>query len=296
MLASSSGGAAPTIAVITGASRGLGLAVARRTAEMLHDGGHDARVILTARGAGAAASAADVLRSEGVHVESYSAPLDVSDARSVSAFNDYTASDLGGIDLLINNAAICEPGWEADVVQRTLRTNVLGPLAMARVALPGMLRRGRGHVLHVSSGDGELVYLHPELQGELRAAQSAWAVLRTLARAAPPRDAFGAAPAHGPTPAYSLSKAALNALTRIAAAELAHERGEACGVRVSAVCPGDVLTRMCVDEHARQLAVAPSEAAVDVAWLAVEGLRAHEHHHHALPSGRFWRAREEISF
>ena len=94
-------------------------------------------------------------------------------------------------------------------------------------------------------------------------------------------DPNGAAPAHGPTPAYALSKAALNAGSRILAAEEA-------GVWVGAVCPGDVRTRMCVDPEARARAV-PADAAVpSVLWLLERAA--------GLPSGRFWRDREEIQF
>ena len=92
--------------------------------------------------------------------------------------------------------------------------------------------------------------------------------------------------------------AALNALTRLAARELPPpERG---GVRVSAVCPGDVLTRMC-DDGARAQALTPSAAASDVAWLALAGLglagdadggRGQA----GFESGRFWRARRVIEF
>ena len=113
-----------------------------------------------------------------------------------------------------------------------------------RALLPGMRRHGGGRILSVSSGDGELAYLHSALQDDLRAARTAPQLLRVLGRARPPRQRYGAAPAHGPPPAYALSKAALNAGSRILAAEEA-------GVWVGTVCPGDVRTRMCVDPEAR---------------------------------------------
>ena len=284
-------------AVVTGASRGLGFAIARRLAEIGH--GTSARVILTARSGRDAQSAATALHAEGFScVEPYSASLDVADARSVAAFGRFAADELDGFDLLVNNAAICEPGWDPRVVRSTLRTNVLGPLALTRLALGDMLHRRRGHIVHISSGDGELVYLNPALQEELHAATSEGAVLRTLVRAAPPRDAFGASPAHSLTPAYALSKAALNALTRIAAADLPPPH--VCGVRISAVCPGDVLTRMCTEAEARQHAVAPSMAAFDVTWLAIAGLDVSPEQRgssrSSLPSGRFWRSRQMIDF
>ena len=204
-----------TTALITGASRGLGLALARELLVATPDdrGDESVRVILTASTQAAALGAAAALRREGLE-DVHGCILDVSNPRSIAAF----AQEHGEIDLLINNAAVCPSGWSRESTRSCWRTNVFGPLTLTRALLPSMLRRRRGHVVHISSGDGELLYLHSALQAELRAATSEWAVLRVLARATPPHNAFGHAPAHGPTPAYAASKAALNALTRIAAA------------------------------------------------------------------------------
>ena len=272
------------VAVISGASRGLGLALAQVLAET-----SDFNVLLTARDGAAAVDAVSALRAQGVlGVEAYAAPLDVQDRAHVADFSNFMAAEYGAVDLLINNAAVCHTGWDCQTVRDSLRINVLGPLALTRALLPAMSRRRRGHVVNVSSGDGELVYLNTALQQELNAATSVCDVLRILGRAAPPRNAFGPSPAHGPTPAYAISKAALNALTRIVATELPPPGRT--GVRISSVCPGDVLTRMCSDPNA---AVLPAVAAVDVAWLAVTGV---DDERGDLPSGRFWRYREQIDF
>ena len=196
---------APPTAVVTGANRGLGFALAEQLASS------GARVVLTARDERRAADAAAALVERGLEVQAYRARLDVSCRRSVATFAAFCARELDGApDVLVNNAGVCEEGWTEAVVRRAVRTNVLGPLLLTRLLLPAMVRRGRGQVLSVSSGDGELCYLSPPLQDDLRAVDSHAALLRLLARAAPPRDAYGAAPAHGPSPAYSLSKAALN--------------------------------------------------------------------------------------
>ncbi len=269
-------------AVVTGANRGLGLALAHGLVE------RGAHVVVTCRRPGAAA---DVAASLGGTATAYDAPLDVTDPRSVAAFGAFSDELLpGGVDLLFNNAAVCEPGWSTPVVRRAVRTNAVGPLGLLRAVLPGMLRRRRGHVINVSSGDGELAYLHSQLQAELSAASTLPQLWRAVARASPPRDAFGAAAAHGPTPAYALSKAALNAATRITAAQLLPEPSRS-GVLLSAVCPGDVATDMC-DAAARASALAPSDAASDVLWLADAAAAGDG----ALPTGRFWRARREIPF
>ena len=269
--------AAPARVVITGANRGLGLALAGELAAA------GLRVLQTTRQGGSQCrEAAAVLEARGLSVEAYDPPLDMADVRSVARFAASREAAVG-IDAVVHNAAVCEPGWSAPVVRRALRTNVVGPLTLTRLLQPAMRGRGRACLLGVSSGDGELAYLNTPLQAELRGAGSARQLLRVLARAGPPANAFGVAPAHGPTPAYSVSKAALNALARIAA-----DAAPEPGLWVGAVCPGDVLTRMCTDV---ERAVTPEEAAADVAWLLREALRDE-----ALPSGRFWRARAPIEF
>ena len=266
-------------AVVTGGNRGLGLALGEELALA------GARVVLGVRDEEHGAAAVAELAGRGLHAEAY--PLDVACWRSVADFGDRCERELGGVDLLINNAAVCEPGWNRAEVRRAVRTNVLGPVLMTRQLLPGMLRRGHGVVLSVSSGDGELCYLNPPLQADLRGVETHSALLRVLTRASPPRDAYGAAPAHGPTPAYSLSKAALNCATRMQAAALPPRSG----VWVGAVCPGDVLTRM-TTEAERETAVAPAAAARDV----VELIRRTYHPDSTLASGRFWRHGQEITF
>lgn len=72
--------------------------------------------------------------------------------------------------------------------------------------------------------------------------------------------------AFGPTPAYSMSKAAANAVVRVEGPRLMSE-----GVRLVAVCPGNVLTRMCSEEEKVQDAMTPAQAAVHVVELALHG-------------------------
>ncbi len=88
--------------------------------------------------------------------------------------------------------------------------------------------------------------------------------------------------AFGDTPAYSVSKAALNALTRILAAE---ETDGLVGIR--AICPGDVDTRMCMLPSGSEI-LSPEQAAMDVVYVATHPLQ--------FPSGLFYRARERIDW
>jgi len=275
--------------LITGANRGLGLAVAGRLALL------GAHVILAGRDG--CVDAADALVARGLHAEAYE--FDATESRSTAALGAFCASR--GVDVFVNNAAVCDAGWSRGCVRRTLRTNLLAPRELTRAVLPGMLRRRRGCVINVSSGDGELVYLDTGLQDRMRSLGSERELLRLLARVSRGRGGFDfprSPPTHGPTPAYALSKAALNAYTRLAARGI--PRPSEGGVWLAAVCPGDVQTRMCTLEPPED-ALRPEEAAEGVVWLAAAAGDADPSLVDApgrreLETGRFWRHREEIPF
>ena len=277
-----------TTALVTGANRGIGLATAGRLAEL------GANVVLACRDESACREAAAALSVRGLAAEPYAASFDAECPRSTSALAAACASLR--VDLLVNNAAVCEPGWGRDVALRSFRTNVLAPATLTRAVLPGMLRRRRGAVLHVSSGDGELVFLSSDLAPRLAGAASERELLRLLARLSRGRDGFrfpDRPPAHGPTPAYSVSKAALNRHTRLVGDALPRDGG----VWVGAACPGDVRTRMCSCERHEGVA-SPESAADDLARLAAGALGGGggEAAARRLESGRFWRAGRTIPF
>ena len=172
------------VAIVTGANRGLGLETSRRLAILGYT------VILTARREpeGRAAAAALAAAGHAVHFQ----PLEVTDESSIQALAEVVRG-LGRLDLLVNNAGIVPdpmPGtpqasvFQADLetVRRALETNTLAPLRLCQVLIP--LMRGRGRVVNVSSGMGQLSEMN------------------------------------GGCPGYRLSKVALNALTRIFADEL----------------------------------------------------------------------------
>lgn len=135
--------------------------------------------------------------------------LDVADETSVTAAADWVEGRFGRCDALINNAAIHYDTWQqgvnADlsVVRESLETNLLGAWRATLAFLPLLRVASHARIVNVSSEGGSLAGMQ------------------------------------GGTPAYSVSKAALNALTRTVAGEL-----HRTGILVNAICPGWVATDM----------------------------------------------------
>lgn len=146
------GGLAEAVAVVTGASSGIGAALARRLAA---DG---CRVGLIARRPDRLAALADEIRRAGGTAAV--APADVGDREQVGDAIAALRTDLGPIDLLVANAGIGVPTTldpvNTPAVEEMFRVNVLGMVYVIEAALPDMLRRGRGHIAAVSSLAGFL--------------------------------------------------------------------------------------------------------------------------------------------
>ncbi|MEU3844477.1 SDR family oxidoreductase [Streptomyces sp. NPDC028635] len=137
------------VAIITGASKGLGRALAGALAARGWD------LALDARGAGALKETAAALASYGTRVEGVAG--DVTDARHRSELVA-AAWKLGGVDLLVNNAGVLgvEPlvpleRHPLDGFRAALETNVMAPLALVQEALPLLRQAGAGAVLNVTS-------------------------------------------------------------------------------------------------------------------------------------------------
>jgi NAD(P)-dependent dehydrogenase (short-subunit alcohol dehydrogenase family) len=207
-------------ALVTGANRGIGLEACRQLAQA------GLAVILTARHAERGGRAAGALARDGhqVHAEQ----LDVTDPASVRDCARRLADRGVEVDVLVNNAGVYPTDGFFSMSEETLRlameVNFFGAVRTCKAFVPGMVRRGYGRVVNVSSGYG------------------------ALTRGVP-----------GPAP-YSLSKAALHALTRKLAAETRH-RGD---IKVNAMDPGWVAT----DMGGRGAPVSPAEAADTLVWLA----------------------------
>lgn len=208
------------VALVTGGNRGIG----REVASQLFNGGFT--VILGSRNRELGGQAADGIDPSGDQV--LARQLDVTNPHSVAMTAAWAADHLGRLDVLINNAAIDydtdQRAITADLdrVSRALDTNLLGAWRVSQAFLA--LLRGSPHprIVNVSSEAGAISEMT------------------------------------GGTPAYSVSKAALNALTRLMAGELRADR-----ILVNAVCPGWTDTDM-----GRGGRPAP-EGAASVVWAAM---------------------------
>ncbi len=208
------------MAVVTGANRGIGYEVARQLM------GRGFEVVLGSRDLAKGEHAAQSLRRAEGRV--HAVQLDVGDATSVSAMGTWVRDQFGRTDVLVNNAAIYYDTWQeaqsADlrVVREALETNLLGAWRTAQELLPLLRNSARGRIVNVSSQGGS--------SSEMR----------------------------GGPPAYSVSKAPLNALTRLLAGELRRD-----GILVNAVCPGWTATDMGGGGRPA------SEGAASVVWAVV---------------------------
>ena len=143
------------VAVVTGASKGIGLAVAAELA------GLGARVVLSSRKRDAVESAAREIRDRGGDAAAVAAH--VGDPQAVRALVHETCARFGGVDIVVNNAAanpFFGPLLRADdaVFDKIMAVNVKGPLELAKAAHPSMVERGGGSIVNIASVGG----LRPE--------------------------------------------------------------------------------------------------------------------------------------
>jgi len=210
------------IIVVTGGNRGIGFEICRQLAS------RGAQVVLTARKAEAGEQAVKKLAAQNLSMRFH--PLNVTDAESIAALRQFLERTFGSLDVLISNAGIITDeeasGLEVKLaaVRATLETNTLAPLHLAQTLAPLLKRSRAGRIVNMSSVMGAL----SEMEGGYAA--------------------------------YRISKAALNAVTGILAAEL---RG---AVAVNSMCPGWVKTDMGGANAEREV----SQGADTAVWLALD--------------------------
>lgn len=199
-----------TIALVTGANKGIGYAIAAGLAEA------GTTVLIGARNPERRSAAVERLRDAGGDVHGIS--LDVTDAATIALAAEEITTQYGRLDILVNNAGITGderqiPGAGGDTVtevRRVFETNLFGMVMVTEAMLPLLLRSPAGRVVNVSGRGGSLTMM-----------------------AAPDGEFTDLPPLLG----YPASKAAVNAVTTQYAKHLRHN-----GILVNAVCPGHTAT------------------------------------------------------
>jgi NAD(P)-dependent dehydrogenase (short-subunit alcohol dehydrogenase family) len=193
----------PFAALVTGASRGLGRALAMAIARA------GARVVLVARERAPLLAVRDAIRAAGG--EAHAIAADVADRDAIHAITGQAAALVGALDLLVNNASTLGPtplrlllDTDCEDLTRALDVNLMGPFRLTKAVAGPMVLRGSGTIINITSDAAIEAYDH-------------WG-------------------------AYGASKAALDQLGRVWAAELA-----GTGVRLLTIDPGEMNTRMHAD-------------------------------------------------
>ena len=157
-----------TITLITGGSSGIGAAAAKKIA------GAGGEVVLVARTQENLDKVADDIRGSGGTAHVY--PCDLTDLDAIAAMADTVLADLGGIDMLINNAgrsirrSLALSYDRIHDYQRTMQLNYLGAVQLILKFIPGMRERGFGHIINVSSVEGLRGYPADPVYGAYKAA------------------------------------------------------------------------------------------------------------------------------
>ncbi len=230
------------VALVTGANKGIGYEVARQLAQ------RGFAVFIGSRDMHRGREATEMLCAEGF--EAIFLHLDVTDPVSIKNAVGTFSQKADHLDVLVNNAATLEDHGEdilklnAEMMERTLKTNVVGPILISQDFLPYLKLSPHGaRIVNVSSGAGAL------------------STMNTYA------------------PAYSISKTALNAVTKQVAGAL-----RADNIAVNSVCPGWVRTDMGGSGADRPV----EKGAETIVWLATDAPQ-HE-------TGKFWRDKREIEW
>jgi NAD(P)-dependent dehydrogenase (short-subunit alcohol dehydrogenase family) len=223
-----------TIALVTGANKGIGYAIADQLAT-----GHGITVLLGARDPDKGKQAAGTLRARGGNIEEVT--LDVTDPDTIKDVAALIGARYGHLDILVNNAGISgdrpaqRPGSVSlDAVRTVFETNLFGVIAVTEAMLPLLRGSASARIVNISSGTGSLTWMTD------------------------PEHYFASLPGSA---AYPVSKTALNMLTVQYAKALAPD-----GIAVNAIAPGACATDFIIGITGRTI----TRTAGDGARIAVK--------------------------
>ena len=226
------------IVFITGGNRGIGLEIVRGYAKA------GCKVLMGCRDE----DAGEKVKQDIVGADIQVIEMDLSSEQAIVDNITRASAVFGRIDVLVNNAGVMDDANWKDLdlakLKRSMQVHLNGPLALCQQVLPGMIDRGYGRIVNVSSGYGSFA---EGMEGPL---------------------------------AYAVSKAALNAMTL----KLANDVADHSNVKINAMCPGWVHTRM----GGRDAPRSPEKGAETAIWLGQleeDG-----------PSGKFFRDKKEINW
>jgi short-subunit dehydrogenase len=134
-------------AIVTGASRGVGVYIAKALAKEGMD------LVLAARDTDGLAGVANEIKALGV--KAIPIPTDITDLNALKNLVSVAEKEFGSIDVLVNNAALDSPIFfhkeRPEVIEQIMATNLTAPMVLTQLVLPGMIQRQRGHIVNIAS-------------------------------------------------------------------------------------------------------------------------------------------------
>ncbi|XP_071943368.1 carbonyl reductase [NADPH] 1-like [Antedon mediterranea] len=250
------------IALVTGGNKGIGFAIVRALCKELQNG----IVYLTSRNEERGKDAVEELKKEGLNPHFHQ--LDIDSSESIDRLRDFLKSTHGGLDILVNNAAIAfkqKDTTSFDVQAKvSIATNYTATLNVCHALFP--LIRSHGRVCHVASMSGPHVYkkLSPKLQEAFKHAKTEDDVNKLMADFVASAEKGTLSEEGWVQNAYGTSKAGVITITRIQAAAMSADTSRQ-DILINCCCPGYVDTDMTSHKGTKT----PDEGAITPVYCAL---------------------------
>ncbi|OAL50046.1 carbonyl reductase [Pyrenochaeta sp. DS3sAY3a] len=283
------------VGVVTGANKGIGLAIVRQIAlqypkSPLNNG--PVLIYLTARDKGRGEAAvkqleqdaqlkeAKALQSDGGLSTIKFHALDITDSNSIRSLAEHLKEAHGdGIDFVINNAGIAMEGFNANVVKTTIGCNYYSTLEACHTLLP--LLKPTGRIVNVASTAGQLNKYSDKIRNRFLASKTEADVSSIMEEFTAAVEAGKEKEAGFPSAAYAVSKAGLIGGTRALAKA---NKDEGSSVLINSCCPGYVNTDMTKGNGTKT----PDDGAQTPVLLAIQDIKGR--------TGLFWRSEDVLEW